>query len=134
MATYSKKGENPTEATLSAIQDTPDIRESDIKPIRNAGPAATGSAMEVPNEARRSGAHSAAGEISAETPAIDPDRDDRDVVQAANDDRASIGQIMQSLQRRPARTPFVIASLSTALAHSSAKFPAKPAGLRLQSA
>jgi len=115
MATYSKKGENPTEAALSAIQDTPDIRESDIKPIRNAGPAATGSAMEVPNEARRSGAHSAAGEISAETPAIDPDRDDRDVVQAANDDRASIGQIMQSLQRRPARTPFVIASLFTAL-------------------
>src|SRR5262249_42964895 len=47
--------------------------------------------------------------------ATDPDDDDRRIVRAANDDRESIGQIMQSLQRRPARTPFVIASLFTAL-------------------
>jgi hypothetical protein len=113
MATYSKTGEDPTEAALSAVQDTPSVRGSDIKPIRNAG--ATASAMEASTEARRSGARSTAREIPAETPATDLDNDDRDVVHAANDDRAPIGHIMQSLQRRPARTPFIIASLFTAL-------------------
>ncbi len=33
---------------------------------------------------------------------------------AANDDRASIGQVLQALQRRPTRTPYVIAGLFSA--------------------
>src|SRR6266849_11027234 len=114
MATYSKKGEDPTEVARSAMQDTPNVREFGIKSILDAASAAMPPAMETSDEARRPGARTAR-EIPTETPATDPDHDGRDIVRAANDDRESIGQIMQSLQRRPARTPFVIASLFTAL-------------------
>src|SRR5229473_2590336 len=114
MATYSKKGEDPTEVARSAIQDTPNVRERGIKSILDAAAAAMPPAMEIPDEAFRPGPR-ATREIPTEMPATGSHRDDRDVVRAANDDRESIGQIMQSLQRRPARTPFVIASLFTAL-------------------
>ena len=60
MAIYSKKSKDPTEVALSAIQDALNIRESDIMPGRSAGPAATASAMEAPDEAHRQGARSAA--------------------------------------------------------------------------
>src|SRR5882762_6950877 len=114
MATYSKKGEDPTEVARSAIQDTPNVRERGIKSILDAAAAAMPPAMEIPDEAFRPGPRTTR-EIPTEMPATGPHRDGRDVVRAANDDRESIGQIMQSLQRRPARTPFVIASLFTAL-------------------
>src|SRR5260370_11565116 len=114
MATYSKKGEDPTEVARSAIQDTPNVRERGIKSILDAAAAAMPPAMETPDEAFRPGPRTAR-EMPTEMPATDPRRDGRDVVRAANDDRESIGQIMQSLQRRPARTPFAIASLFTAL-------------------
>src|SRR5215467_11074520 len=114
MATYSKKGEDPTEVARSAIQDTPNVRERGIKSILAAASAATPAAMEAADETYRRGAGTGR-EIPTEMPATDLHRDGREVVRAANDDRESIGQIMQSLQRRPARTPFVIASLFTAL-------------------
>src|SRR5258708_15593246 len=114
MATYSKKGEDPTEVARSAVQDTPNVRERGIKSILDAAAAETRSAMETSGEAFRPAARPARG-IPTDTHATDPDHDGRDTVRAANDDRESIGQIMQSLQRRPARTPFVIASLFTAL-------------------
>src|SRR5258708_18093194 len=114
MASYSKKGEAPTEVARSAIQDPPNVRERGIKSILAAAAAAMPPAMEIPDEAFRPGPRTTR-EIPTEMPATGPHRDGRDVVRAANDDRESIGQIMQSLQRRPARTPFVIASLFTAL-------------------
>src|SRR6266436_4681726 len=114
MATYSKKGEDPTEVARSAIQDTPNVRERGIRSILDAAAAAMPPAMEIPDEAFRPGPRTTR-EMPTEMPATGPHRDGRDVVRAANDDRESIGQIMQSLQRRPARTPFVIASLFTAL-------------------
>src|SRR6266436_685251 len=112
MATYSTQREDPTEVARSAMQDTPNVREFGIKSILDAASAAMPPAMETTDEARRPGARTAR-EIPTETPATD--HDGRDIVRAANDDRESIGQIMQSLRRRPARTPFVIASLFTAL-------------------
>ncbi len=42
-------------------------------------------------------------------------QDDPGIVRAASDDREAAGQIMQSLRRRPARTPYIIALLFTAL-------------------
>src|SRR5215470_16252964 len=115
MAIYSKKSKDPTEVALSAIQDALNIRDSDTTPVRSTGPVATAPAMEAPDDTLFHGARGPAREIPIETPATDSGHEQRDVVQAANDDRESIGQILQSLQRRPARTPFIIASLFTTL-------------------
>ena len=35
-------------------------------------------------------------------------------IRAANDDQQSIGQILQALQRRPARTPYFVAAVFSA--------------------
>src|SRR5215470_607280 len=112
MATYSKKGEDPTGVARSP--NTPSARQRGIKSILATASAATPPAVEIPEEPYRSGARTAR-EVPAETVAAEPEHDRRHIVRAANDDRESIGQIMQSLQRRPAHTPFIIASLFTAL-------------------
>ena len=88
MATYSKKGEDPTEVARSAMQDTPNVRERGIKSILDAA-AAMPPAMEAPDEAYRPGARTAR-EIPTEAPATDPDHDGRDIVRAANDDRVAL--------------------------------------------
>ena len=77
----------------------------------NPGPASTGPAS--PGPATGSPGPMAPTPI-AQMP-LGLGQDDHGVVRAANDDRESVGQIMQSLQRRPARTPYVIAGLFTAL-------------------
>src|SRR5580704_548154 len=118
MAIYSKKGKDPTEVALSAIQDALNIRDADVKPAPSAGPAATAPAVETPSEARRRAPRAPAREIPLDAPPMAPTRDardDRDIVQAANDDQESIGQILQSLQRRSSPTPFIIASLFAAI-------------------
>src|SRR5215472_1925651 len=116
MAIYSKKGKDPTEVALSAIQDALNIRASDVAPIRNAGPGPAASAMEtLDDDPLPRVVRGAKREIPIEMPASSPGRDERDIVRAANDDRESMGQVLQSLQRRPARAPFVIASLFTVL-------------------
>src|SRR5258708_37428427 len=114
MGTYSKKGEDPPEVARSAVEDTRNVGERGTKSLLAAASAAAPAGMEGADEPYRPGAGTGR-EIPTEMPATGPHRDGRDVVRAANDDRESIGQIMQSLQRRPARTPFVIASLFTAL-------------------
>jgi ribosome-associated translation inhibitor RaiA len=113
MATYSKKGEDP--AALSGIPDTADARG--IRWILDAASAAMPPAMDTPDEFGRPAAPNGAREMPTEALGADPvpDGQSRHVVRAANDDRQSIGQIMQSLQRRPARAPFLIASLFAAL-------------------
>jgi hypothetical protein len=115
MATYSKKGEDPTAAGFSGIPDTADDRDRGIRWILDAASAAMPPAMDTPDEFGRPAAPNGAREMPPETLAADPapDHHSRHIVRAANDDRQSIGQIMQSLQRRPARTPFLIASLFT---------------------
>jgi hypothetical protein len=117
MATYSKKGEDPTEAALSGIPDTTDARERGIRWILDAASATMPPAMDTPDEFGRSAAPNGAREMPTESLATGsvPDHHSRRIVRAANDDRQSIGQIMQSLQRRPARAPFLIASLFTVL-------------------
>src|SRR5579872_4078992 len=115
MAIYSKKGKDPTEVALSAIQDALNIRDADVKPAPGPGPATAAAmapaapALEAPSEIRRRGPRGPARELPLEAPAMMPGPDD--LVHAANDDQESIGQILQSLQRRPSRTPFIIASL-----------------------
>ena len=115
MATYSKKGEDP--AALSGIPDTADARDRGIRWILDAASAAMPPAMDTPDEFGRPAAPNRGREMPIEALAADPTSDGQGchIVQAANDDRQSIGQIMQSLQRRPARAPFLIASLFAVL-------------------
>src|SRR5215471_7785796 len=115
MANNPRKMKDPTEAALSAIQDALNLRESSAQaPMRGAEttvaepPVATD-----PDFGRR----------PTRAPAMDEElfRDERDIQlslpgveepsqrRAANDDRQSVGQILQALQQRPARTPYPIA-------------------------
>ncbi len=110
MAIYSKKSKDPTEVALSAIQDALNIRDADTKPTPAHSAAQPPTDFDA--DSRRRGFRGAPADLSFEAPA--PGRDDRDLVRAANDDQEAIGQILQSLQRRPSNTPFVIASLFAA--------------------
>src|SRR5882757_8394079 len=105
MANNPKKIKDPTDTALTAIQevlsttDQPSTGRSDMAGDPMAAP---------PRESGRRGARTAA-------PAPDkglfetPESDDlRGSQRAANDDRQSIGQILQTLQRRPAKTSYVV--------------------------
>src|SRR6266702_4232272 len=103
MANNIKKSKDPTEVALSAIQDALDMRGPESKPSLSA---------------RRDAARPPADEdLFMESPAP-AGREERAArmssTVAANDDRANIGQVLQSLQRRPSRTPYVVASAFSA--------------------
>jgi len=99
MANNSKKSKDPTEVALLAIQDALEMR--------NGEPRA---------EAARPPLRASADDDLLMDPAtIDaPVRDDQPPRRAANDDRATVGQMLQALQHRPARAPYVIAALFSA--------------------
>ena len=98
MANNPKKTKDPTEVALSAIQDALDMREGDR-------PADRRDAVRPPPE----------DDLFMDPAGGAPDRGDQPPPRrAANDDRANIGQILQTLQRRPARTPYVVAGAFSA--------------------
>ncbi|HUI96386.1 MAG TPA: negative regulator of septation ring formation, partial [Xanthobacteraceae bacterium] len=99
MANNPKKSKDPTEVALTAIQDALDMRESEPR---------NGTA------AQREPVRALADDDLFVEPVAAPPREERPArtaTLAANDDRANIGQILQSLQRRPARTPYWIAGI-----------------------
>ncbi len=108
MAT-TKKIQDPTEAALAAIEDA--LRIRDDQPAQAAQPSAA--APDQPLLTVRAdeadGAESASlhahqrGEIKPHGPRP-----------AANDDRQSIGQILQAVQRRPSRMSYGVATLFAA--------------------
>jgi hypothetical protein len=99
MANKSNKPKDPTEVALSAIQDALDMRET-----RNGNGMGTGAVRET-----RPADEDLFVEAPPAPPAHEdlPAHDDRPArhtsslasTLAANDDRASIGQILQTLQR-----------------------------------
>jgi hypothetical protein len=113
MAEYPKKTIDPTEAALSAIQEALNIRDDEEQ-------------SSVPP--RQTGEHSVGPDRPPEQPVpaqpafhdlLDSEaigtRDLRaEVPPAANDDQQSIGQILQALQRRPARTSYAVAAMFSA--------------------
>src|SRR5262245_54278755 len=115
MANNPRKIKDPTEAALSAIQDALNLREPPPAPGRRRDEAPT---AEPPAPTDLDFAPR-----SSRQPAMDEDlfRDQRESQlplpgvedpaqrRAANDDRQSVGQILQALQQRPSRTPYVIA-------------------------
>jgi hypothetical protein len=106
MANTTKKVADPTEAALSAIQEALKVRDDEAEPGKRGDSA--------PGDADRWDKTTAsplgkkvldAEEIAARSnPNAFP----------ANDDQQSIGQVLQLLQQRPARTSFVVASLFSA--------------------
>src|SRR5437660_6887592 len=122
MANTPKKMQDPTEAALSAIQDALNLREGEQEaaPIQPPEPPAAVEPISAARETRRrtrsnpaaideekffSEATASAREVSVDEPP--PPSQPR----AANDDRQSVGQILQTLQRRPSRAPYMIAGL-----------------------
>jgi len=100
MATNSKMPKDPTEVAMSAIQDALEMRGADARPPLSAQ--------------RDTSRLPADDDLFLDPAAAAPAREERPVRVAANDDRASIGQVLQALQRRPTRTPYVIAGLFSA--------------------
>src|SRR5262249_51111035 len=102
MANHPKKMAGPTKAALSAIQEALNVREDEQ-------PAST--TTEQPNLFSAEEAQPvAAGDQEQTDKAATSARDLPDLAaRAANDDQQSIGQILQALQRRPARSSYFVA-------------------------
>src|SRR6266511_3427252 len=104
MANTPKKIKDPTEAALSAIQDALSARDAAAAP-----PAPP---VMPPEEASLEWRT-----MQSVTPGEDVSQPEEQSLprRAANDDRESIGQILRTLQRRPARTSYVTASVFAGL-------------------
>ncbi len=110
MANYPKKITDPTEAALSAIQEALNIQQDETQAASR--PEAMADLLSEPAEK--------APQAATATPAAD-DLFGSDAVgtrdlggpaaAAANDDQRSIGQILQALQRRPARASYFVATV-----------------------
>src|SRR5438067_1515152 len=125
MANTPKKIKDPTEAALSAIQDALSIRDPAPDPVRDSAVEVEPDSLSPPDMA------SAAPHEEAFSDSEPPWRTARPGSSAseefdeeirtpeeqgllrrpANDDRESIGQILRTLQRRPARTSYIIATV-----------------------
>jgi hypothetical protein len=137
MANSPKKIQDPTEAALSAIQEALEVRDQMAETVESPAPASP--EPEIGPDIRHSTPRSDAAaersrnglEMPAETPrngASPPDdedlfaeplragRDEELVFRRppANDDRQSIGQILQALQRRPSRMSYTVATIFSA--------------------
>ena len=108
MANNPKKVKDPTEVALSAIQEALNISDTNAGPTR--GEVAAPAPPPAPNfnepifDTRP---------ISAERPAFEPMEEPRPGPRRpANDDRETIGQILQAIQKgRPARNVYTLATL-----------------------
>src|SRR6266702_162046 len=120
MANTPKKIKDPTEAALSAIQDALSARDAVEASARDAAEAQAAS----PPAAQVTPAEEPTSEPTwRAVPSATPDEESRQPEEprqpeeqslprrAANDDRESIGQILRTLQRRPAHTSYVTATV-----------------------
>jgi hypothetical protein len=105
MANHPKKMADPTEAALSAIQEALNIHDEDEQPVR---PAESADLFSPPAE--QAAAAAATTELS-DKEAIGARELPEVAARAANDDQQSIGQILHALQRRPARSSYLVAAL-----------------------
>ena len=114
MANNPKKVKDPTEVALSAIQEALNISDAsggddgrgslrnDATPTGGSAPAYDASTFDArPSEDRQ---------------IFDPIEESRPARRAANDDRETIGQILQAIQKgRPARSVYTLATLFAAV-------------------
>jgi hypothetical protein len=121
MANNPKKVKDPTEVALSAIQEALNISDAPADTGRNSGrsdaPPATSSSTpsyETPSYETPSYEESAFDTRSSavDRQVFDPIEEPRPSRRAANDDRETIGQILQAIQKgRPARNVYTLATL-----------------------
>ncbi len=118
MANTPKKMKDPTEAALSAIQDALNVRDAEPAPEPAPATPAPPPAEDHFNFPEEVAAESTWRTHSVPPAANDPFEDEARHVEdtgpmrrPANDDRESIGQILRSLQRRPARTSYLVATV-----------------------
>ncbi len=110
MANNPKKIADPTEAALSAIQEALKVRDDEAQGQGlDAGVAAA-----AHNEAWSQPAPMPGPAVSVDPGPIGAPASDPRVLPAANDDQQSIGQILQALQNRPARTSYFVAAIFSA--------------------
>src|SRR5215208_7698858 len=116
MANTPNKMKDPTEAALSAIQDALQVRDVDKEPESGAAQPKSALPHEEPAvEASWPGPRSdGAGSLFDEKDIRRPE-DAAAGRHPANDDRESIGSILRALQRRPARTSYILASVFAAV-------------------
>ncbi|MEA2830361.1 MAG: hypothetical protein QOF22_1109, partial [Bradyrhizobium sp.] len=115
MANYPKKVKDPTEVALSAIQEALNISDgspaddarssvrSDVAPMNASSTSPYGdSAFDT--------------RANADRAIFEPIEEQRQTRRAANDDRETIGQILQAIQKgRPARNVYTLATLFTVI-------------------
>ena len=117
MANTPKKIKDPTEAALSAIQDALAVRDTtpaqDQEPDNLSQPDIEGAIP--PEEPLSEPPWRATSSASSANEVVDEDvrspEEQGLLRRPANDDRESIGQILRGLQRRPARTSYLIATV-----------------------
>jgi len=113
MANNPKKVKDPTEVALSAIQEALNI--SDAPAVENVRGSVRSSEV-MPASPSTSPYDDSAFDTrpSADRPIFEPIEEPRSARRAANDDRETIGQILQAIQKgRPARNVYTLASLFT---------------------
>src|SRR5947199_3425236 len=114
MANTPKKVKDPTEVALSAIQEALNISDTTVDTSRNSIgddmapptiPSAAPSYSETPYDTRDM-------RQNTDRPVFDPIDEPRSPRRAANDDRETIGQILQAIQKgRPARSVYTLATV-----------------------
>ncbi len=112
MANYPK-AKDPTEIALSAIQEALNMRETEETPDSLRPEARTGDPDLVEGPGGEQHPMLPFAEDLPPFPASAL-RNEEALRRAANDDRETIGQVLQSLQRRAARTPYIVAGLFAA--------------------
>ena len=111
MANNTKKIDDPTEAALSAIQEALEMRADDAS-TGNGRPVSEADAADAPVENRRQPNGKGADEdLFLDQPRTRAEDVPASGRRAANDDRHSIGQILQAVQRRPSRMSYGVATL-----------------------
>src|ERR1700709_2154831 len=110
MANNPKKVKDPTEVALSAIQEALNISDVPVdtsrSAVRNDAAPAEQPATPPYND------ESFDFRPTTDRPAFEPVEEQRPPRRAANDDRETIGQLLQALQKgRPARNVYTLATL-----------------------
>src|SRR3954469_20843405 len=109
MANNPKKVKDPTEVALSAIQEALNISDNSVDPNRTAVRSDTASAEQPVPQSFDDAFDFRAG---PERPAFEPVEEPLAPRRAANDDRETIGQILQAIQKgRPTRNVYMLATL-----------------------
>src|SRR5262249_15300565 len=105
----------PTEAALSAIQDALHVRDDKEPKDQVATPSASALPTDTTSDTPWPGLRSSAKAEAYADDELRPHDDASPRRPAANDDQESIGNILRTIQRRPAKTSYILASVFAAV-------------------